>query len=121
MINGTVIDLEAWVKVVFVIPGRPETVLDFVIDTGFAGALTLPEHMVKTLGLVFEQDLVTTLADNRPAKADVYAANIVWQDDEIEVAVLAIGERPLLGTALLAGNELRVLFVENGPVAILQP
>jgi len=51
--GGTVIGLEARVNVTFRLPDRGDMQIEFVVDTGFAGALTLPPAAVEALGLTF--------------------------------------------------------------------
>jgi len=58
------------------------------------------------------------LANDESVRSDVYTADIVWQGREAEVLVLAMGRRPLLGTALLAGWKLAAEFVDDGLVTI---
>jgi predicted aspartyl protease len=58
------------------------------------------------------------LADGSTVLLDVYAALIEWQDYEVEVLVMATGDRPLLGTGLLAGWEFRAQFIEGGLVTV---
>lgn len=58
------------------------------------------------------------LADDSDARGDVHQTTIVWDGRDIAVAVLAMGQRPLLGTALLAGCNLNADFVDNGPVSV---
>lgn len=118
MITGNVTDLQACVGVVLRLPERPDIEIEFVVDTGFAGTLTLPASAVAALGLPFLQEMVANLADGTNVRADVHTATIVREGVEYEVAVLAMGTRPLLGTALLAGRELVAQFTENGLVTI---
>lgn len=49
---------------------------------------------------------------------DVYRATIDWDGALVDVAVLAIGDRPLLGTALLDGFNLNIEFSARGVVLI---
>jgi predicted aspartyl protease len=49
---------------------------------------------------------------------DVHRATIDWDGAVLDVAVLALGDRPLLGTALLDGYHLSVDFVAGGDVRI---
>jgi hypothetical protein len=48
----------------------------------------------------------------------VHEALILWNDAERRVHVLATGNRPLIGTALLDGCELVVQFTEGGLVTV---
>lgn len=46
------------------VPGQPPLTLEFVIDTGFTGYLTLPEAAVNALGLDFLRRIPANLADD---------------------------------------------------------
>ena len=118
MITGTVQGLRVLVGVTFRLPNQPDTVIECVVDTGFEGALALPPDVVSALGLSFYQGIYANLADNSDVSVDAYRAAIVWNGQELRVAVLAMGLRPLLGTALLAGKELTAQFVDDGAVTI---
>lgn len=118
MTRGTVRDLQARISVVFRLPGRPSLAVECVVDTGFAGALTLPPDAITALGLPFFQEIDANLANNADVKAAVHVATILWEGREVEVAVLAMGRRPLLGTALLNGAELVVQFTEGGLMTV---
>lgn len=118
MISGIVEDMQARVNVVFRLPRRPDIEIEFVVDTGFAGALALPLAVVSTLNLPYLQEMVANLANDDNVKTDVHIGTIVWNGEELQVAVLAMGKHPLLGTSLLTGKELVTQFVENGLVTI---
>ncbi len=118
MITGTVLDSRILVGVTFRLPAQPDFVIECVLDTGFEGALALPEEAVAALGLFFYQGIYANLADNSDVSVDAYRATIVWKEQELNVAVLAMGRRPLLGTALLVGKELVAQFVDDGLVTI---
>jgi clan AA aspartic protease len=118
VIVGSVHDLQAMVDVTFRLPHQSEITIGFVVDTGFAGALTLPHASILALGLPFLQEMTANLADDNNVKADVHVATIFWNGEEKHVAVLAMGTRPLLGTSLLAGQEVMIQFVEDGLLAI---
>ena len=116
--RGVVIGLEVRIKVVFRRPGQPDLAVEFVVDTGFAGALTLPAAAVAAMGLPFYQIMFANLADDSHVQANIHQATIVWDGREIDVAVLAMGQRPLLGTALLDGYNLNADFEDNGAVSV---
>lgn len=118
MTHGRVSGLQAQVGVVFRLPNRPDVEIEFVVDTGFEGALTLPAAAVAALGLPFFQEMNANLANDVSVRADVHVATIVWQGRQMDALVLAMGRRPLLGTALLAGRELVAQFVDRGLVTI---
>lgn len=118
MIQGRMNGFQAEIGVTVRLQNRPDIEIEFVIDTGFEGALTLPPAAVAALGLPFFQEMDANLANDISVRTDVHVATIVIDGVEIDVLVLAMGRRPLLGTALLAGKELLAQFVDNGLVAI---
>ena len=118
MMTGRVVGHEPRVNVVFRLPNRPDFALEFVVDTGFEGALTLPHEAVDALGLPFFQEIISNLADDTSVRTNVHIGVILWSSEPLEVAVLAMGKRPLLGAALLADKRLTIDYAENGPVMI---
>ena len=114
MIIGKVVDLRILIGVTFRLPNQPDIVIECVLDTGFEGALALPSDAVSVLGLPYYQGINANLADNTDVSVDAYRATIVWNEQVLNVAVLAIGRRPLIGSALLAGKELFAQFVDSG-------
>lgn len=99
-------------------PGRSDTEIECVVDTGFEGALTLPSALITELGLPYLTEINANLTDNTDVVANVYRATLLWRGVERNVAVLAMGRRPLLGTALLMDYHLSVDFYEGGTVLI---
>lgn len=118
MIRGTVVVSQACVSVTFRLAHPPNLALEFVIDTGFEGALTLPPAAVKAMGLPYFAKIQAHLADAQRVATHVYRATIMWHGQDLEVAVIAMGKRPLLGTALLTGSYLGVDFRDGGEVRI---
>lgn len=116
--RGIVLGLQARVQIVLRLPDLPDFAVECVLDTGFAGALTLPPEAVAKLNLPFVQNINANLADGGDVKTSVHRATVVWNGEVLNVAVLALGIRPLLGTALLDGKNLNVDFVEGGQVQI---
>ncbi|WP_339381737.1 hypothetical protein [Dendronalium phyllosphericum] len=51
-------------------------------------------------------------------ETDVYLATIVWNGVERNIAVLAMGRRPLIGTALLEDYHLSIDFYEGDTVLV---
>ena len=116
--TGTVQNRHALLPVIFLLPGKPELSLEFVIDTGFTGELTLPPAAVAALGLPYSHTNVIRLADNSPLDVAVHTVNIRWEGSDRLVRVLATGRRPLLGTALLDEHDLYARFREGGPLTV---
>jgi clan AA aspartic protease len=120
VINGSVVGLQAQIGVIFCLPRSPSLEIKYVIDTGFEGFLILPVAAVTTLGLSYVTRIKTNLADNSNIATDVYLATILWNSTKRDVPVLAMGRRPLVGTALLKDYHLGVDFRDGGTVAIEQ-
>jgi len=118
VIGGTGVGLQARVGVSFRVSGQPDLILEFVVDTGFDGALTLPSAAVGAMNLPFLEERTANLADGSHVRIDVHQATIVWDSREIDVAILTTGQRPLLGTALLDGYNLNANFEDNGTVTL---
>lgn len=115
-VDGLVQANQASLSIPIVISGQPDASLEFVIDTGFVGYLTLSLAAIQALGLPFLRPLAANLADDSTIYVDVYGVTIRWHGIETETEVLATGRRPLLGTLLLNGSEMNVQFAEGGLV-----
>ncbi len=118
MTIGYVAGQQARIGVAFLLAGQPSIEMEFVIDTGFEGALTMPPEAVAALGLPFDQELIANLADDSSIRVDVHRARILWNGEVRTVAVLATGKRPLLGTSLLEGYEVNIPFADGRTVTI---
>ncbi len=118
MISGIVKNGRATVNIIFILPNQPDFTIEFVIDTGFAGLLSLPLEAVTLLGFPFVYDAYANLADNSNIILPVHEATIIWNGEERKVNVLGTGRLPLLGRALLNEHELVIQFTENGLITI---
>jgi clan AA aspartic protease len=117
MLYGRVENRHALLEVMFVFPGG-NLAVEFVVDTGFTDALCLPQPAVDAMQLPFQFDFPATLADGSVVMLPVYEARILWDDEERRVHILATGNRPLIGTALLDGYELTIPFQEGAQVSL---
>jgi clan AA aspartic protease len=118
VIHGTVVGLQARMSVILLPPERSGIEIECVVDTGFEGFLTLPPSIIADLGLPYLININANLANNSSVETDVYLATIVWNGTERNVAVLAMGRRPLIGTALLEDYHLSIDFCEGGTVLV---
>jgi clan AA aspartic protease len=57
---------------------QPDLTVEFVVDTGFVGYLTLPPAAIAVLGLPFLRRIVANLADDSTIHVSVHAATIIW-------------------------------------------
>jgi len=118
MMTGTVRGMQLVLPVIFVLSDGSEAIREVVVDTGFTGGLSLPPEMVQELRLNFVRDQPVTLADGERNDYPLYAAAIRWHDEQKNVVTFAIGDRPLLGTALLEGSSLHAKFKEGEPFVV---
>jgi clan AA aspartic protease len=116
--NGNVVGLQAQIGIILCLLGSPNIEIKCVVDTGFEGFLTLPAAAIAKLGLAYITKINANLADNSNVATDVYLATILWNGIERDVAVLAMGRRPLIGTALLKDFHLSIDFYEGGAVQV---
>jgi clan AA aspartic protease len=116
--HGTVVDLQA--RMTILLHGERTNCIEveFVVDTGFEGFLTLPISVVEELGLSYIARIQANLADNSKVATNAYVVGIKWSGGERDVIVLAMGHRPLIGTALLEDCHLSIDFCEGGTVLV---
>ena len=58
------------------------------------------------------------LADNSNVATPVFRATILWNEIKRDIPILAMGRRPLIGTALLQDYHLGIDFQEGGTVLV---
>ncbi|MBC8135625.1 MAG: clan AA aspartic protease [Fibrella sp.] len=100
------------------IPGRPDMAIEFVVDTGFAGYLTLPIAAVQALALPQVREIAANRADNSTIVVNVHESTVLWHGAERVVEVLAMGKHSLLGMLLLDGSEMNIQFADGGLVSL---
>lgn len=117
MLSGTVNDLrQPIVRLVVRGPQRQEQTVEAMVDTGFNDTLLLPSALVSALGLSFHSSRTVLLADGSFQAVANHKGRILWEGIERPVRVVAAGNQPLLGMALLAGYRLCVDVVDGGDV-----
>ena len=118
MIQGIVVGLQARIGLILRLPENLDIEIECVVDTGFEGFLTLPSPEIAKLGLHYLGQINAKLADNSDVATNVYLATILWNGVEKDVAVLGMGHRPLIGTALLEDYHLSIDFCDGGTVLV---
>ncbi len=116
--NGTVTTHQILLNVSLHLDDSSHIALQFVVDTGFAGELTLPIAAVEALKLPFVREIPANLADNSTIFVDVHEATIIWHGEKRITEVLAMGKNPLLGMRLLDGSEMNIQFADGGLVTL---
>jgi clan AA aspartic protease len=118
MIRGKFVDKKIIIPVRFLLSQEMIFDVEFVVDTGFNGYLTLPVGAVGAMNLPLFSTTATILADGTRSLTPTYIATIDWHDEEILVPVLAMGSKPLLGTSLLSQCRLLTEFIEDGSIEL---
>jgi clan AA aspartic protease len=118
VINGIVVGLQARMGIILYPPGLAEIEIECVIDTGFEGFLTLPPTVIAELQLPYVAPINANLADNSSIVTNVHQGTILWHGVQRVIPVLAMGRRPLIGTALLEDYHLGIDFCEGGTVLV---
>lgn len=118
MKHGIVVGLQARMSVILRSIEGSEIEVECVVDTGFEGFLTLPPTVVADLGLSYLASIRANLADNSHVLTNVHQVTLIWNNVEREIPVLAMGRRPLIGTALLEDYHLSIDFCEGGTVLV---
>jgi clan AA aspartic protease len=118
VITGIVAGRHALVRLVLRGPGHQEAEIEFVLDTGFVGFLTLPPAAVAALSLPFVAPQIAVLADRSRTRLDLHSTTVLWDGQERDVEVLAMEGQPLLGTSLLEDHDVQIQFTDGGLVII---
>ena len=119
MMTGTVTaDREIVVPLEMITSGKPPTVLEVVVDTGFNGYVTLPSKVLRSLGGVSVGTRRAELGDGQIVDLEVYLVAVNWCGREREVLALHAEAIPLIGMSLLWGSRVTFDAQANGTVTI---
>ena len=99
-------------------PSERQARVEFVLDTGFTGVLTLPPDACAALELPLLRSQPAGLADGSRVMLEVYEATLLWDGAERQVEVMAVSSAPLVGMTLLEGSDVRLQVAEGGLVTI---
>ena len=92
--------------------------MEFVLDTGFTGYLTLPPGSIRQLQLQVVGQRTFELANGDLFDFQVYIASVSWHGRPSDVLVLESDSAPLLGMTLLWGSRVTVDAYAGGQVTI---
>lgn len=118
--------LEAETTLVVQGDGDATESIDFIIDTGYTGELTLPQEIIDRLDLQavnyeeFDVGPTAVLADGTIRNVTVYVARVLWNDRLRSVEVDSLGIAPLVGMGLLRGSNLSIDAAPGGLVTITE-
>jgi clan AA aspartic protease len=99
-------------------PSGDERAIEAVIDTGYDGSLTLPPRLVAELRLPFRNRASALLGDGSRTLYDVHDGIVLWDGKLRRIAIDVVDTDPLLGMALLYGQELTIQVFEGGAVSV---
>ena len=92
--------------------------IEFLIDTGVTGLLTLTPALVSELGLRLANPKLMMLADGSVRLIPEYYAEVVWDGKTKPVIAGALDSPPTIGTSLLDGYDLNIQFRDGGRILI---
>ncbi|MEP7337319.1 MAG: clan AA aspartic protease [Acidobacteriota bacterium] len=119
MISGYVNSkLEAMVSLPVYGPRGESLDVEALIDTGFAGDLTLPSAEAAALGLESLAAGVLILADGTRVKSELCPATVVWDGQSRIAEVDILESEVLVGMALMEGYDLSVRVAVGGSVTL---
>ncbi len=99
-------------------PDGQEQKLDFIIDTGFNGSLTLPPSVVEALGLRRVGRGRAVLANGLKQQFDICEVTIFWDGKRRHVETDSLRNAPLVGMTMLRGHKLLIEVEDGGRVSI---
>jgi predicted aspartyl protease len=119
MIVGVVNDfLEATVDLTVRGPHGREEQLEFVVDTGFAGNISLHPAVAAALELPYVGVANVRLADGSVVPMTIRAAELLWNGAVRSVWVDIAENVSMIGMRLLGGHEFYMRTVPGGEVLI---
>lgn len=89
-----------------------------VVDTGFTGALMLPQALIEQLALTPLTIAKLRLGDGTVVEMDEFSVEVVWHGHRKIVTAIASPGEALLGMRLLRGSKLSMDVVEGGELLI---
>ena len=118
MIIGIVQNQRAFLPLTVQGPEGHSSNVDFVLDTGFTGTITLPKAVCLALQLQVKRLQSAGLADGSRVVLEVYEAALLWDGEERRVEALAMESAPLLGMTALDGYDVRLQVADNGLLTV---
>lgn len=118
MITGVVQNHQAVVPLVLHDDSGYQFTLDFVLDTGFDGQLTLTPSATAPLSLSLEYPVLAEMADGSMTFLDAVAVFVHWDGLDRKVRALVSSGDTLIGMSLLDGHDVHLEVTDGGLVSI---
>jgi clan AA aspartic protease len=90
--------------------------VEFVVDTGFTGALAMPPHLLARVGATLEGIRLVQLADGSPLRVPFWTVQVEWYGELRVVRATALDDEPLIGIGLLRDYHLHIEVTDGGEV-----
>ena len=119
MISGVITpSREAVVNLILYTLAGTELEIGFVVDTGFNSSLTLPPDLIEGLDNRFVGVSEVTLADGSVCEIRIFKCIVSWMDKRLAATVFEMKAQPLLGMAMLYGNEIRMPVLDGAQFTV---
>ena len=119
MLTGRVSrELQAWVSVEILARDGQGHPVEFVLDTGFEGDLTLPPSIIRQLELSPAGHQNVLLANGSVDTLQLFAGVALWHGRRRGVEIIESGSEPLLGMGLLLGSRVTLDVRYDGAVVV---
>lgn len=119
MITGGVSGaLTPWIQLIVRGPDGRALPINFIVDTGYNGYISLPARDIAALSLAQVGEEKLTFADGSVANSPLYEAVLLWDGGERDIIAHLLDDDPLLGTSMMYDYDLHIGFVNGGLVTL---
>lgn len=106
-------------RVFLTLPGmRGPMSVEFIVDTGFEGDLSLPGSLVAQLNAGYATERFSQMVDGSIIKRRAYLIDLEWGDGTRPMEVLVLENAPLLGAVLMDKSHLDADMRSGGEIVI---
>jgi clan AA aspartic protease len=98
-------------------PDEP-LLVEFVVDTGFDGALALPASILSLVDASLIGNQFVELADKTIRRTTYYAIEVDWGGEQRLAEAMLVEGRPLLGYEMMEGCSLQIDMSDGGDVSV---
>src|SRR5436305_1157960 len=92
-------------RILLSLPGHNSPVsIEFIVDTGFDGDLSLPGSLLGHLAASFSTERIIRLADGSTLTRPYYEIQLEWDGEERIAEITVLENDPLLGAVLLGSK-----------------
>ncbi len=91
--------------------------VELIVDTGFAGDLSLPSHLAERLAGEYAGFSERRLANGQRFQCRVHEILLAWNDEMRPTEVLVLEGDPLIGTVLLRDHLLQMEMTDGGEIS----